>query len=128
MLEIIQTIALSKDTSLDVFLDNKERYLAIRQICTYLGIGSHAQYKSIRANALLAPLCLMVKVKAADGKRRNMLCLPIDGVLMWLCTINPAKVKAESVEDVVAAQQVVHTILREFLYRHEQTKKSINPN
>lgn len=36
---------------------------------------------------------------AADGKQREMLCLPIRYVFGWLFTINPANVNEEAREE-----------------------------
>lgn len=51
---------------------------------------------------------------AADGKQREMLCLPIRYVFGWLFTINPANVNEEAREALTAYQHECY----EALYRH----------
>jgi predicted nucleotidyltransferase len=124
MLQLIQNIPLSENTSVDVFYHEQERYVAIRPVCDYLGIDDKNQRTAIETNPLLSPLSRILKVTAADGKLREMVCLPVDGILMWLCTINANNVKPEAFEEVITAQRFVHGVLRDYLNNRviKQTK------
>jgi hypothetical protein len=70
--------------------DDGEAYVVIKRVCENLGITDQAQATKLRG----APWATttMIVVVGNDGKSREMLCLRIDSVPMWLAGINPKKV------------------------------------
>lgn len=91
-----------KNLIADVSAFNNKQHVAITPICEAIGIASNKQSHRLQGNPQFNPN-LMVGV-GADGRKRELLMLPLEEVGMWLCNINSAKVK-ESVRDVLVAFQ-----------------------
>lgn len=75
-------------------------YVPIKPICDAIGIESEPQRVKIQNDEFFNSTTTIIVVVAADGKEREMVCLPLRYVYGWLATINPGKV-AESARDAV---------------------------
>lgn len=81
-----------------------EQLVPIKPICEALGIDPESQRKKIKEHHILGQELLVTKVVAADGKRRDMSCLPIGYVLGWILTINPENISKEAKETMIKCQ------------------------
>lgn len=75
-------------------------YVPIKPICDAIGIDYKTQHEKISDDDFLAPTMGIIPTVAADGKNREMCCLPLRYIYGWLASINPGKV-AESARDAV---------------------------
>jgi hypothetical protein len=71
-------------------------YVPLKCLCEILGIDHNRQRRKIKDNGLFNRKT--VCVKGADGRHRNMLCLPLERIRDWASTINPSTVRIEVVE------------------------------
>jgi len=66
-------------------------WVAIKPICEALGIDYERQRERISRHQILAQLPLKQGVVAADGRVREMLCLPEKYIYGWIFSINSDK-------------------------------------
>lgn len=77
-------------------------YAAITPICAALGIEEYRQIEKLKKTPQFNPLHM--SGVGADGKKRQMACLPIEEVGSWLSGINANKTKPE-VRDILISFQ-----------------------
>ncbi|MEZ4925585.1 MAG: phage antirepressor N-terminal domain-containing protein [Saprospiraceae bacterium] len=63
-------------------------WVAIKPICEALGVKYESQFERISKHRILSQLFLKQGMVAADGKMREMVCLPERYVYGWLFSIN----------------------------------------
>lgn len=80
--------------------DEGEIYVPLRPLTTFLGLSFGSQRNRIMRDELLAPRLRSVLWRAADGKRYEMLSLPLDLLPGWLFGITASRVKAELQEKI----------------------------
>lgn len=80
--------------------NDASKLVPIKPICEALGIDFDSQRKKLKDDEDLNSTTVLSTVVAADGKEREMLCLPLEFVFGWLFTINPKNVKPEAQEAV----------------------------
>lgn len=78
----------------------KEKLVPIKPICEALGIAMEPQRIKINEDDILASTATLSMVVAADGKAREMVCLPLEYAFGWLFTINHKNVKPGAQEAV----------------------------
>ena len=83
-----------------VIIDEKEKMVPIKPICEALGIDYKTQHEKISNHYLLASTMGNLPTVAADGKQREMACIPFKYVFGWLFSINAGNVKEEIREAV----------------------------
>lgn len=82
-------------------IDNGQKLVPIKPICEALGIAFQSQKEKIESDQILASTVTLSITVAADGKQREMFCIPFKFVFGWLFTINPSNVKEEAKESVI---------------------------
>lgn len=80
--------------------ENNRKLIPIKPICEALGIDEDAQRRKLQEDDFLSSTPVLSTVVAADGKEREMVCLPYEFIFGWLFTINPKNVKEEAREAV----------------------------
>lgn len=95
-----KTVAKVNHVSIQLISDNKEKLVPIKPICEALGIDEDAQRRKLQEDEFLNSTTVLSTVVAADGKNREMVCLPFEFIFGWLFTINPKNVKEEAREAV----------------------------
>lgn len=68
--------------------------VAIRPLCSALRLNVKGQQEKLADNPKFN--CVDIHMVGADGKKREMLCLPVEQVPDWLNSINSKKVAAQS--------------------------------
>lgn len=91
---------ITKINDIDIVAVEKdgETYLPIKPICEAIGIESEPQRIKIQDDEILSSTATLSVAVGADGKDREMLCLPVRYIFGWLFTINPKNVKKEARE------------------------------
>lgn len=100
MEEKTKTVARIKDVNI-MLIDGKEKLVPIRPICQALNVSYPRQLEKIKSDEILGSTVPLKRIVAADGKEREMACIPFKFVFGWLFTINPKNVKAEAKEQIV---------------------------
>lgn len=97
-----------------VATNNAEKLVPIKPLCEALGIAWEPQRKKIQEHYLLSSTATLSMVVAADGKEREMFCLPIGYIFGWLLTINPANVAEENRDNLASYQAECYRALYEY--------------
>jgi ribosomal protein S13/FtsZ-binding cell division protein ZapB len=86
--------------TIQVIEENSVKLIPIKPICEALGIDESAQRKKLQEDEFLNSTAVLSAAVGADGKQREMVCLPLEFIFGWLFTINPKNVKPEAQEAV----------------------------
>jgi hypothetical protein len=97
-------------------IEDKEKLVPIKPICEALGVDYSTQLQRIKDDPILSSTVGLSPTVGADGKNREMQCLPIKYVFGWLFRIDSRNVKEEAKESVVQYQILCYDIL----YNHFQ--------
>jgi hypothetical protein len=93
---------------------NGQPYTPMKRIVTAMGLDWRSQHKKVSANQarwgiteLVIPSTMVdsTTVGSADGKSRELTCIPVRKVAAWLTTIEPGKVKNPEVRARVVQYQ-----------------------
>lgn len=110
----MQTL-ISKINGVDIVTveQDGEIFVPIRPICEALGIDDKRQREKIQENEILGSTGGLRPSVAADGKEREMYCLPLRYIYGWLFTINPKNVAPEAREAVTRYRRECYDVLYE---------------
>ncbi|MDE6267322.1 MAG: phage antirepressor N-terminal domain-containing protein [Muribaculaceae bacterium] len=82
---------------------NGEIFVPIKPICEVVTVNYTSQVEKLQSDETFATSTVPLRgIVAADGKEREMLCLPLWLVYLWLGTINPKYVSDEARPKVIA--------------------------
>ena len=71
-----------------------EPYVALRPITDHLGLDPRSQRRRAQADPVIAPRLRTLALTGADGRRRDLLCLPLELLPGYLFGIDTGRVKA----------------------------------
>ena len=110
----MQTL-ISKINGVDIVTVERdgEIFVPIKPICEAIGIDARAQRDKIQSDEILGSTGVLSTLVAADGKEREMYCLPLRYVYGWLFTINPKNVAPEAREAVAVYRRKCYDVLYE---------------
>lgn len=91
-----------------------EVLIPIRPICDALGVNSNKQIEKIKSDPILGSTDTLRVSVGADGRQREMVCLPLQYVFGWLFTINPGNVDERAKEAVIRYKKECY----DALYKH----------
>lgn len=89
-----QTISFNNQSLITVE-QNGNHYVAMKPICENIGLSWEPQLLRIKRDNVLSSTMIVMIIVAEDGKKREMICLPIEYLNGWLFSINPNKVRAD---------------------------------
>ena len=96
------TYAVAKINSIDLMIvENGQKMVPIKPICDILGVDSKAQMDKIKTDPILGPTAVLSTSVGADGKDREMFCIPLKFVFGWLFTINSDRVSPDAQDAVI---------------------------
>jgi hypothetical protein len=99
-------------SALYVINHNGEPYTPMKPIVEGMGMAWQSQLAKLKHR--FASTVTEIVIVAADGKTREMACLPLRKLAGWLQTISPNKVKAEIRERVIQYQNECDDVLYEY--------------
>src|SRR5262249_36831049 len=73
----------------------EDLFVPLRTLADYLGLDWPSQLRRVQRDNILSRNIRTLNVHAADGRQRDMLCLPIDKLAGWLFGITTSKVKPD---------------------------------
>lgn len=98
-------------------------YVAMRPLVENIGIDWTGQSVKLR-NQKDKFNCRDISMVAADGKLRQLLCLPLKKLNGWLFSINPEKVRADIRDKLIQYQEECFSVLYEYWAKGEVKKKA----
>lgn len=100
---------------LHTFEKDGVHYVVMRPITDALGLDWEAQYKRLRRDEVLSVMVIMetTEFASADGKRYEMLALPIDYLNGWLFGVSVNKVRPELRESILHYKRECYRVLFE---------------
>lgn len=115
------TKTLARINKVDILLvENGEKLVPIRPICQVLGIDEDAQRRKINNDEILSSTATLSVAVGADGKDREMFCIPFKYVFGWLFSINPKNVAPEAREAVLNYKSQCYDVLYNHFTAHSQ--------
>lgn len=115
---IITTI---NDIAITISHDDQTTLVPIKPICEALGIALPSQREKINNDEILGSVVTLSVTTGADGKRYEMVCLPLEYVFGWLFTINPNNVNPDARASVVKYKhECDHALFSYFSDRSEK--------
>lgn len=94
--------------------ENGQVFIPVKPICDAIGVAFQPQHLKLQEHEILAPTITLRMIVAADGKNREMVCLPLEFVYGWIFTINTKNVPEKAHDSVLRYQRECYDIL----YRH----------
>jgi len=110
----MDTKILTRVNNVDLLSTSDEQLIAIKPICQAIGIDYSRQLKKIKEDKILSSTMGVAPTVGADGKDREMCCLPVRYVFGWLFTINPANVAPEAQDAVLKYKQICYDALYDY--------------
>lgn len=110
----METKTIVRVNNVDIIATSDEQMIAIHPICEALGIDEEGQRQRIVRDEILSSTACMIKAVAADGKDREMYCIPYKYVFGWLFSIDTSRVNEEARPAVLRYKEECY----DALYRH----------
>lgn len=95
MKDLVIAIATVNEVTILVGQD-PARLVPIKPICEALGVNLEGQRQRIERDEILNSTACMTHAVGADGKEREMTCLPIKYIFGWLFTIDTSRVNEDA--------------------------------
>ena len=99
------------DYAIEAVMHEGQPWAAVRSICQGLGLHVDAQHKKLQAKPWAT--IRLIRTVAADRKEREILCIDLDSLPMWLATLEPGRVKSSARSVLVAYQKEAARVLRD---------------
>lgn len=75
-------------TAIEAFVKDGKPFIAVKPICEALGLDWSKQLRSLKSDPVLSSTMDVSSIVGADGKTREMVCLPLDYLNGWLFKID----------------------------------------
>lgn len=116
-------IARVNDVDILLFKGEKE-LIPIKPICMALGIDFASQFQKIVIRPILRNVVYKEYMVGADNKKRKMICMPLDHILIWLLSICYKNVNKDAIKPLLTTQMNLYYIL----YKRIQMSNSLKVN
>jgi len=83
---------IARVNNVDIVATSDEQMVPIRPICEALGIAYERQSTKLKEHPILSSTVTLKVMVAADGKEREMYCIPYMYIFGWLFSIDTSKV------------------------------------
>jgi len=110
----VKTLARINNVAIQLVENEDGKFVPIKPICEALGIDSEAQRQRIENNKILGSTACVIKAVAADGKEREMYCIPFRFIFGWMFTIDTSRVKEEAQEAVIGYQLECYNVMYDY--------------
>ena len=93
----METKTIARVNNVDIISTNdRQKLVPIKPICTALGIAFEPQYQKLKDDEDLSSVIMLSITTGSDGKKYEMVCLPMEFIFGWIFTISPKNVSPES--------------------------------
>lgn len=96
--------------------ETNEHFVVIKPICEALEIDFSVQVQSIKNDPILSSVVVLNTTTGKDGKRYEMLTLPLRYFYGWLFGIHPNKVKPEAREAVIQYKRLIYDAIYNYFH------------
>jgi hypothetical protein len=108
----LNTREIAKVNNVAIMAGNDPKQLvSIKPICDVLGIDAKAQRNRIDRDEILSSTGVIMTSVAADGKEREMYCIPLRYVFGWLFSIDTNRVDEEARPSVIKYKMQCYDVL-----------------
>jgi len=111
-------VAIVNGISLQVVADGREQLVAVKPVCEILGVAYQSQQAKLKEHPIYSSVITLSVTTGADGKKYEMVCIPLRFFSGWLFSINPDNVKEEVREKLIEYQLKCNDILYDYFFRH----------
>lgn len=112
-----------KDQQILTFSSDGEFFVAVKPLCDTFQISWQSQNRKLRNDAIFNTVISFMVTTGADGKRYEMVCLPLEVFPMWLARIETRRVKNPQARDLILTYQKEAT---KVLYQHFLTSTPLS--
>ena len=119
----LQTVFFDRD-ELQVVKNDGTFLVPLKPICKALKLDWEPQRKLIARDAVLDSTTSIMEVVGADGKQREMLCLPMKYLNGWLFKINPSRYEGEACEKIIKYQKECYDVLFSHFFPTNENHKT----
>ena len=109
-------VAIVNGISLQVLQDEREQLVAVKPVCEILGVDFSAQRAKLKEHPIFGSTMVLSTTVGADGKEREMVCIPLQFFPGWLFSINPDNVKEEARERLIEYQLECNKVLFDYFF------------
>lgn len=109
-------VAIVNGISLQVVSSDSEQLVAVKPVCEILGVAWQSQLAKLKEHPIFSSTITLSVTVGADGKDREMACIPLRFFPSWLFSINPDNVKDEIREHLVEYQLKCNDILYDYFF------------
>ncbi len=88
-------------------------YVPLKWLCEILGIDDRRQRRDVKDSGVYD--WKMLSVKGADGRHRNMFCLPLKKMDSWMRRADPDKVRPEMIQKLLEYRDESETAMIHFV-------------
>jgi hypothetical protein len=126
--ELISTI---NNQGIVIVIDESgQKLVPVKPICEALGIDYSSQLKKMKDDDILCSTVVQSTTVGADGKDRDMSCIPLKYVLGWLFGISSKSVKEEIRESLKVYKNLCYDALYNYFTEHavfiEEKERKLN--
>lgn len=75
---------------------DREYWIALKPICEALNVNFQRQFLNIKKDPILKNIVSLSLMKAADNRRRQMVCLPEFYIYVWILSIRSAAIEFQA--------------------------------
>lgn len=118
-----QTISFNHQ-SLVTFEQNGTHYTAMKPICENIGLDWKSQYSRMKRDDVLNSTMVMITIVAEDGKKREMICLPIEYLNGWLFGIDINRCKPEIRDTLIKYKKECYQALHDYWFNGKAERKT----
>jgi hypothetical protein len=104
-------------------VENGQKLVPVKPICEALGISYEPQFSRLKNDPILSSTITLSVMVGADGKQREMTCIPLRYVFGWLFMIDSRNVKEEARESVIRYQKMCYDALYNYFAKMEEFLK-----
>ena len=101
------------DLATFVSAESPDALIALRPLVECLGMSWSTQAHKILRNPQFT--CVHMNTHDSIGREQEMLCIPVQQVGMWLCTVNANKVRADIKDKVLQFQMHLQVVIHDAL-------------
>ena len=114
--QLISTI--NNEKIVIVIDEDGQKFVPIKPICEALGVNYTSQLEKLESDELIEGTIPLRGTVGADGKAREMKCLPLEFVFGWLFSISSKNVKEEIKESLINYKRLCHKALYSYFTEH----------
>lgn len=103
-----------------VVVENGQKIVPIKPICDALGVSFFQQFNKLKFDPILGPTITLNVVVDADGKNREIACIPFRYVFGWLFRIEVERESQEPNESLYKYQHQCYDALYNHLTRYTE--------